>query len=75
MLFVIIGVSFISGVIFKYGIDKHRSGLNGHGYFWIEPLSDEGDYKVGFRIPPNQELLEVDQIVLKRDDSRKNQLL
>lgn len=75
MLFVIVFVSFIAGIIFKYGIDKHCSGINGQGYFWIEPLSDEGDYKIGFRIPPNQDLLEVDEIILKRDNSRKNQIL
>lgn len=75
MLFVIVFVSFIAGVIFKYALDKHRSGISGKGYFWIEPLSDYGDYKIGFHIPPNQDLLELDRIVLKRDDSRKNQLL
>lgn len=75
MLFVIIGVSFIAGVIFKWFMDVRRSVIRGGGYFWIEPLSDDGDYKIGFRIPPNQDLLEVDEIILKRGDPRKNQIL
>lgn len=67
---------FLGGVFTGLGLMRLFFCLkSGHGYFKLEPYEDEdgveGLYRVNVCLSPDQNLLNVKQIILHRDPSQK----
>ena len=65
MIYLAFLVGVILGTIITKALVHHRIG---YGYFKVEPYKDEeGFYTVNVRIPNEQNLLNIDKIILKRE--------
>ena len=65
MIYLAFLVGVILGTIITKALVHHRTG---YGYFKVEPYKDEeGFYTVNVRIPNEQNLLNIDKIILKRE--------
>ena len=65
MIYLAFLVGVILGTIITKALVHHRTGC---GYFKVEPYKDEeGFYTVNVRIPNEQNLLNIDKIILKRE--------
>lgn len=70
-IFTIIGVligSLFTVMIFMTDKLRKKESI-GHGFFIVEAVDDDdtGFYNVNVRIPPNQDLLNLKELVLKKE--------
>ena len=65
MIYLVFLIGVILGTIISQVLVHYRTG---YGYFKVEPYKDEeGFYTVNVRIPNEQNLLNIDKIILKRE--------
>ena len=65
MIYLAFLIGVILGTIITQVLVQYRTG---YGYFKVEPYKDEeGFYTVNVRIPNEQNLLNIDKIILKRE--------
>lgn len=63
------GLGILGGILLGILIDQTKMHNAAKGYFRLEPYDDDntGYYKINMIIPPDQDLLHKDIIILRKD--------